>query len=389
MISIDLDTSQNRFIIKGDLSPILNKPRAKANFRSIGAEVSQEGQLAISYKNKTDQEIKYHQLQKLLDKFNIKEISKTDAAATEIQHIDRDREHFKTFARKALSIRNNEHLLEDFKIFSETVKNRLARTLTTLQLLSAYHLAFSQNACNFSVPGAGKTTVVYAAFAFLNSLTSDNEKFIDKILVVGPLSSFMPWRIEYKECFNRRPKCRELVGISEQGRRDYFSCINKPQLTLISYPSAAASSQDIISYLKRRNDRVMVVLDEAHRIKNTEGGKWATEILSMAPYADARVILTGTPVPNGYEDLHNLFKFIWPSKKIISLYEARNITKNPDSSAGKEQLRNLIADISPFFIRVTKKDLDLPKPIENKPAIVPMDQKQAAIYEYTAHKCLL
>ncbi len=36
-----------------------------------------------------------------------------------------------------------------------------ARRLYTLQMLSAYHMAFAQNACNFSVPGAGKTSIVY------------------------------------------------------------------------------------------------------------------------------------------------------------------------------------------------------------------------------------
>ena len=36
------------------------------------------------------------------------------------------------------------------------------RTLYDLQMLSAYHMAFSQNACNFSVPGAGKTSALRA-----------------------------------------------------------------------------------------------------------------------------------------------------------------------------------------------------------------------------------
>ena len=62
----------------------------------------------------------------------------------------------------------------------------------------------------------------------------------------------------------------------------------------------------------------MVVLDEAHRIKNIEGGQWAQAALAIAKFANARVILTGTPAPNGYEDLLNLFEFIWPDKRIVS-----------------------------------------------------------------------
>ena len=60
--------------------------------------------------------------------------------------------------------------IEDFKLFCNTIsKTLVGRQLYRLQLLSAYHLSFSQNSCNFSVPGAGKTSIVYAAFAFLNS----------------------------------------------------------------------------------------------------------------------------------------------------------------------------------------------------------------------------
>ncbi|MEG3070339.1 MAG: SNF2-related protein [Candidatus Syntrophopropionicum ammoniitolerans] len=44
-----------------------------------------------------------------------------------------------------------------------------------------------------------------------------------------------------------------------------------------------------------RKHRVMVVLDEAHKIKNTNGGIIAQSILSLAQDSKARVVLTGTP----------------------------------------------------------------------------------------------
>ena len=48
----------------------------------------------------------------------------------------------------------------------------------------------------------------------------------------------------------------------------------------------------------------MVVLDEAHKIKNTSGGITATSIMELAKNCTSRVVLTGTPAPNGYEDLY-------------------------------------------------------------------------------------
>ena len=60
---------------------------------------------------------------------------------------------------------------------------------------------------------------------------------------------------------------------------------------------------------------MMVVIDEAHRIKNPEGayGEKACRKRSQEE-AIARIVLTGTPVPNGYEDLYNLFRFLYPFK---------------------------------------------------------------------------
>jgi predicted LPLAT superfamily acyltransferase len=50
-------------------------------------------------------------------------------------------------------------------------------------------MAFSQKSCNFSVPGAGKTTIVYAAYTYLRSV-NDIDKKVDKLVVIGPKSSF-------------------------------------------------------------------------------------------------------------------------------------------------------------------------------------------------------
>ena len=124
----------------------------------------------------------------------------------------------------------------------------------------------------------------------------------------------------------------------------------------------------------------MLVLDEAHKIKNTNGGIQARAIMSLADVAASRVVLTGTPAPNGYEDIYNLFHFIWPNHDVISysVGQLRDMSKNNEDS----RVGRLMDNISPYFIRIRKSDLHLPPVNENPPIIVPMKESQRKIYDY-------
>ena len=145
-------------------------------------------------------------------------------------------------------------------------------------------------------------------------------------------------------------------------------------------PSKIDILQEFLKY-----NRTMVVLDEAHRIKNTEDGIQSFAALKLSKYAKSRVILTGTPAANSYVDLVNLYKFIWPSKNIIgySISQLGNMSRNPD-----DRVMDLTRRISPFFIRVKKSDLGLPDPIFNPPIITPMSPIQSKIYEELAYNSI-
>ena len=255
-----------------------------------------------------------------------------------------EEENFKKFSEQARGIWNNEINKSEFQEFCETLYSRFPeRILYDKQLLASYHLAFSQNACNFSVPGAGKTSVVYGAYAYLNSLQEDNEKFVNSILVIGPLSSFGPWESEYEKCFGERPDSVRLSGgINSDDRNNiFYSSLNATDfydLVLISYQSIH-TNLDGLSFLLSRNDlKFMVILDEAHKIKNTNGGVWAESTLSLAKLSSvkSRVILTGTPAPNGYQDIYNLYQFIWPDKDIIR-YRINQLIKMSNNRINDEK----------------------------------------------------
>lgn len=291
---------------------------------------------------------------------------------------------FSAFSEKAQKIRNNECDTREFQEFENAVASNLPnRSLYPLQLLSAYHLAFSQNACNFSVPGAGKTSIVYGAYAYLHSLPVIHHKYVDKLLIVGPLSSFGPWELEYAECFGHAPVVKRLIsGLSRAEKQSYLISGHACELTLISYASLTSLDEYLGFFL--RNNKVMVVLDEAHKAKNSSGGIIAQAVLNLAKHCSARVVLTGTPAPNGYEDIYNMFKFIWPTKNVIGfeVNQLRDITARGD----EQRVSRLIANISPYFIRIKKSDLNIPPATVHPPVLVDMGPIQRRIYDFIERK---
>lgn len=295
-----------------------------------------------------------------------------------------EEEKFSIFSQKALKIRNNECSLSDLNAFKNALIDYMPnRTLYDLQLLSAYHLAFSQNACNFSVPGAGKTSVVYGAYTYLKNLPDNDIKKVDRLLIIGPLSSFAPWELEYEECFGTKATSKRLSGISLESKKQYLYDNDPAEITLLAYQSVDSIVEELKFFLRKH--RVMVVLDEAHKIKNTsEDSVYAQAVMSLAQESSARVVLTGTPAPNGYEDLYNLFKFIWPTKKVIRFQIGQ--LKDMSKRENDYRVENLIGQISPYFIRVKKSDLKIPEATVHPPIIVPMKEKQRQIYDFIEQK---
>ncbi|WP_458458837.1 DEAD/DEAH box helicase [Pseudobutyrivibrio sp.] len=286
---------------------------------------------------------------------------------------------FLDFSRKARHIRDNDIDKEEFGDFCNCLaKSSFKRALMSYQLLAAYHIAFSQNACNFSVPGSGKTTTVLAAYQYLREINNEDKR-VERIVVVGPLSAFIAWKIEYKECFGNEPVVLEIRGgmnrqyIEEQ----ILTSTSNIELVLISYGSVTSYYALIEYYL--RNNKCMLVLDEAHRIKKVGEEARSRYVLDLAKYAKSRVVLTGTPAANSYVDLYNLYHFIWPNMNIIgySVPQLASMTNN----ANDTRIADLINRISPFFIRVKKSDLGLPDAIFKEPIMVEMSPKQREIYD--------
>lgn len=321
----------------------------------------------------------YQKIRKILEDRLQLEVEIGENAESILRSAEDESMRFMKFANKALQIRNSnidqDELRDYLRILSATTFKRI---LKPYQLLSSYHIAFSQNACNFSVPGSGKTTTVLAAYEYLRN-TNDQSKRVNKLLVVGPLAAFGAWKNEYKECFGKEPLVFEIRGgIRNETIEDALLRSNVPYDIIIASYGSIPSKLDILkSFLI--NNPSMVVLDEAHRIKNAEDGIQSNAALQLSDNAKSRVILTGTPAANSYVDLYNLYKFIWPSNNVIgySVAQLANMSKSPND----ERVGDLTQRISPFFIRVKKADLNLPEATFNAPINVEMSPIQKRIYE--------
>lgn len=375
-LCLESNENGNELIVTGNIDSIFSNRRATRFLKDTVSYRQTDDGLVINAEDDINKTI--DRIKKICEYISA-ELEYSGRVSEAVNNYALEEEKFDEFAEKARLIRDNHCDKAEFQDFVDSVsKNLPNRSLYELQLLSAYHLAFSQNACNFSVPGAGKTSVVYGAFAYLSNLSPDNKKYVDKLLIISPLSAFGPWELEYEECFGEKPSTKRLNGkVPVEEKKQYLYSLTPAKITLLSYASVTSLKDELTYFL--RNNKVMVVLDEAHKIKNTNGGITAQGVLDIATFCSSRVVLTGTPAPNGYEDLYNLYKFIWPTKKVIP-YEVYQL-KDMSRADSDPRVDNLLRCIEPFFIRVKKSDLGIPPATEHEPIIVPMGETQRRIYD--------
>ena len=250
------------------------------------------------------------------------------------------------------------------------------RKLKPYQEGAVRHMIAVQNAANFSVPGAGKTVVALAAFAALRT-----EQQVEMLIVICPFSAFMSWEAEVQQSFRQPLIIRRVRGNKTERNRIYQRNAGVDVL-LVTYQTAANDSQKLLDLMLSRS--CMLVLDESHYIKRLEGGKWASEILNVGPYAKRRVILSGTPVPNGLEDLWSQLTFLWPSPPVLGTREQFKQALGDKSDRAAQHVTELIG---PFIWRTKKADLQLPAPRFHREP-VPMAKYQSAIYAVLSAKVL-
>lgn len=206
--------------------------------------------------------------------------------------------------------------------------------LTNFQQRDLAHLLSLRHGANFSVPGAGKTRVALALYAILRARGE-----VGRMLVIAPKSAYEAWQQELAECFSDVPRA-EILGRSAGLRTEVL---------IVNYERLEGLLPELTRWVS--SSETLVVLDEAHRMKLGSEGKYGAACLALGPRAARRLIMTGTPAPNGSRDLENLFGFVWPGQGRTTVTRA---------VAGGD-LRRASAVLRPLFTRTTKDELGLPE----------------------------
>jgi len=269
-----------------------------------------------------------------------------------------------------------------FREFCAFVSRSVLRKLKYHQLKAAFHLYVVGNGANFSVPGSGKTTAILTVYEKLKS-----EGKVNLLFVVGPPACFGPWRIEFEETFGRPPDWKILAGGNQTARKsEYFSLpSDRSELYLTTFQTLLNDNNEVITFLRDRNTKTFLVIDEAHYIKQIEGN-WANAVLSISEHVKYRCVLTGTPMPRSYTDVFNMFDFMWPGGEVIDSDTKIKIQiqeEHNDTASAKGMLEE---SIGPMFYRVRKSELGLIPPVFHPPYVLKMNRYEKLIYDAIQHK---
>lgn len=232
------------------------------------------------------------------------------------------------------------------------------RDLKPFQLRDLGHLLALSHGANFSVPGAGKTTVAYA----LHALECARSR-VRRLLVVAPLSAFAAWVDEVEECFVEPLRVARLTERGALGA----------DVVLVNYQRLGARYEQIASWVL--DAPTHVILDEAHRMKRGKAGEWGRACLDLAHLAARRDILTGTPAPQHPNDFVALIDFVWPHQSTRILPDAARRPDPPPTA-----MHDVSTRLAPLFTRTTKAELEL-EPPDRRVELVTMKPLQAEIYE--------
>lgn len=224
--------------------------------------------------------------------------------------------------------------------------------LSPFQLRDIAKLLSLQHGANFSVPGAGKTRVALAVYAAQKA-----QGRVSRLLVVCPKSAYESWRYETAVCFQHPLRTHVLDGSMDQWT----------EVLIVNYERLDRSLSTLANWLKAGPS--MIILDEAHRMKLGARGTYGAACMALGPLAARRLILTGTPAPNGSKDLENLLGFVWPGHGQRTVVQA---VAGGDLAYASTVLR-------PLFTRTTKQELGLP-PVQLSLRYVDMPPLHDEIY---------
>lgn len=298
--------------------------------------------------------IKYKKIIEIIEKYSSKNNIDFHVSKEVEEYIQKREIYINERSRVGLGIKSQtEEILEKYNSYRAVIDSQMVRKLREKQAWDSFFMFVMRKSANFSVPGSGKTSSVYGVFSFLSY-----KGLVDKIVMIGPRSSFISWKDEFYNCFGNKRKL-ELFNIQDYSNsRDkknalLYKAVHKKNLLLFNYESLDSILEEVKNII---DDKTLLVFDEVHKVKNPNG-KRAKNALEISYNARYTIALTGTPLPNSYLDIKNLLHILYHEEyndffgfgdaqlRIPSEYDIENINKK----------------IKPFFCRTTKKQLEVPE----------------------------
>jgi hypothetical protein len=232
------------------------------------------------------------------------------------------------------------------------------RQLKHFQLRDLARLLSLPHGANFSVPGAGKTSVTFA----LSLLAARPE---DHLFVVAPKTAFPAWRGVVAECIEGEAASwvkENFTVLSGSEYQNEAALRSGARRFLMSYDLLVRQQALIAAYFSRQS--VHLVLDESHRMKAGLASQRGAFLINIASSPSRRDILSGTPMPQDANDMASQLGFLWPGQG-YDLQIQRGVSP-----------RQVLGDL---YVRTTKHELGLTPAVRHFHD-VPMADGQLALY---------
>jgi SNF2 family DNA or RNA helicase len=370
-----VDYLNDKLYIKDLNSKLKPRHQGQLNYWGFKKKQNNEG-FCLEY----DVEVILPKLIRYFEKFELP-FSLSDSSKELLEKINAAGGRFLQLFETVKKLKDGEFDQADFAKHLQFLASNVQRKLKEHQVKASYHLWLIGNGANFSVPGAGKTTVVLSVYEKLRLQGKVNTLF-----VVGPSACFGPWKDEFKTVLGRESDYNILAGGNKSQRKsEYYKMEGISELYLTTFHTLLNDQDEVITFLTNYNVRAFLVIDEAHYIKQVNGN-WANAVLNIAKHSKYRCVLTGTPIPKSYSDLYNLFDFLWPENSPISSNDKarlRILEENEDYAGAS---RILEPTVGPLFYRVRKKELKLKPQVFKDPEVVVMCQNERKVYDAITKK---
>jgi SNF2 family DNA or RNA helicase len=201
-----------------------------------------------------------------------------------------------------------------------------------------------------------------------------------RILVVAPLSAVGVWKRESAVYWSKLKVGDGTVGTIKD--RAALALNGGSNLFIVGYETywREPLRSAIIQW-----EPQIIIYDEGHRLKG-RGTRQSRFAHRLTDIVDRRLTLTGTPMPNGPEDLFGVFRAIEPDLFGVRWldFEARYLRKGGYLNyqiVGYRNIEEIKAKVKSHSVRVTKQQaLDLPEQVD---VILPvsLESKTRKVYD--------